>query len=259
MSLLQAINLTKVYGGVRGAAATRALDEVNLTVAAGEFVAIMGPSGSGKTTLLQLLGSIDTPTAGQVLLAGEDLGRLRGDALARFRRRRLGFIFQDFNLLDSLTLRENIIVPLALDGRPVDEIEARVNALAGRLGIEQVLSHYPWQVSGGQKQRAAAARALIHDPSLVLADEPTGNLDSRSARTLMEALAGLNEERGTTILMVTHDPVCASYCRRVLFIKDGRIFTELRRSGDRRAFYQQVLDVLATLGGEPVDLAYARV
>lgn len=258
MSVLQAINLTKIYGGQRSVAAVKALDSFNLNVEPGEFVGIMGPSGSGKTTLLQLLGTIDTPTSGEILLNGQSLTGLKGDGLALFRRRNLGFIFQDFNLLDSLTLKENIMIPLALEGRPPAELEERAAAIARRLGLEDVLHHYPYQVSGGQKQRAAAARALIHQPALILADEPTGNLDSRSSRSLMEALERLNLESETTILMVTHDPVTASYCRRILFIKDGRPFTELRRGADRPAFFQQILDVLSAMGGESYELTYAR-
>lgn len=255
MAVLQATNLTRIYGGQRGAVAVRALDGLDLSVEAGEFVGIMGPSGSGKTTLLQLLGTIDAPTAGEVTVAGQKLSALKGDALALFRRRRLGFIFQEYNLLDSLTVKENIILPLALEKVAPAEIEERVGRLAERLGIAQVLGHYPYECSGGQKQRAAAARALIHEPALVLADEPTGNLDSKSARALMEALEGLNDREGATILMVSHDPMTASYCKRILFIKDGRLHTELRRGADRRRFLQQILDVVAAMGGEPYDAA----
>jgi len=257
MPVLEAQRLTKIYGGQRGAAAVRALDSFDLAIESGEFVGIMGPSGSGKTTLLQLLGTIDTPTSGEVILEGQQLSKLRGNDLALFRRRRLGFVFQDFNLLDALTLRENIILPLALERRPPAEIETRLTAMARRLGIAQVLSHYPYEVSGGEKQRAAAARALIHSPALLLADEPTGNLDSRSARSLMEALTALGEEDGATIAMVTHDATAASYCRRILFIKDGKPLTELRRGTDRGRFYQQILDVLAAMGGERDDAALA--
>jgi ABC-type lipoprotein export system ATPase subunit len=258
MAVLEAINVTKLFGGQRGAAVVKALDSFNLTVEKGEFVGIMGPSGSGKTTLLQILGSIDSPSVGEVRVAGRRLADLKGNELALFRRRSLGFIFQDFNLLDSLTLRENIMLPLALERRPPAEIEARVGALAEKLGILDALDRYPYEVSGGQKQRAAAARALIHSPALVLADEPTGNLDSRSAKALMESLEGLNREEEATILMVTHDPVCSSYCRRVLFIKDGKLLTEIRRGQDRARFFQQILDVLSAMGGEAYDLAYAR-
>jgi ABC-type lipoprotein export system ATPase subunit len=257
MPVLQAISLTKIYGGSKGAT-VRALDGVSLAVEPGEFVTIMGPSGSGKSTLLQLLGSIDTPTAGEVLVGGKPLAGLKGDALALFRRRHLGFIFQDFNLLDSLTLKENILLPLALEGGRPAEIEARVAELADMLGLTDELNRYPYEVSGGQKQRAAAARALAHRPELVLADEPTGNLDSRSAKVLMESLESLNQQEQATILMVTHDPVAASYCRRVVFLKDGRLMSELRRGADRGRFFQQILDVLAATGGEEHDHLYAR-
>ncbi|MGE5560344.1 MAG: ABC transporter ATP-binding protein [Chloroflexota bacterium] len=250
MDVVRASNLTKVYGGQRGIAPVRALDAFDLTVSAGEFVGIMGPSGSGKTTLLQILGSIDRPTSGEAIVAGQDLGSLRGRELAQFRSRKLGFIFQEYNLLDFLTLRENIVLPLALAGRPEAEIEQRVDAIAREIGILDVLSHHPYEVSGGQKQRAAAARALVHQPALVLADEPTGNLDSRSARALMETLNNLNRDDKVTIVMVTHDPVTASYCRRIIFIKDGRPFTDLRRGEDRGAFLQRILDVVATMGGD---------
>ncbi|HWI64276.1 MAG TPA: ABC transporter ATP-binding protein [Symbiobacteriaceae bacterium] len=250
MPVLEAINVTKVYGGQKSAVAVKALDGFSLTVEAGEFVGIMGPSGSGKTTLLQLLGTIDTPTAGEVRVAGRPLSGLKGDELALFRRRNLGFIFQDFNLLEALTIKENIVVPLALEGRPPAEIAAKVASLAGQMGLTEVLSHYPYEVSGGQKQRAAAARALIHAPALVLADEPTGNLDSKAARGLMEALSAVNEQARATIVMVTHDPVMASYCRRILVIKDGRLYTEIRRGADRSQFFHAILDVLSAMGGE---------
>lgn len=258
MAVLHAQNLTKIYGGQKGTVAVKALDAFNLSIEQGEFVGIMGPSGSGKTTLLQLLGTIDTPTSGEVTVNGQPLTRIKGNDLALFRRRHLGFIFQDFNLLDALTIKENIMIPLVLERRPVDEIEAKVSAISRRMGIAEVLSHYPYEVSGGQKQRAAAARALVHSPALVLADEPTGNLDSKSAKALMESLESLNEQEQATILMVTHDPVSASYCRRIVVIKDGRLFTELRRGSDRPKFFHQILDVLSAMGGDQYDLAYAR-
>lgn len=257
MSVLQSVNLTKIYGGQRGTVAVKAVDAISLTVEPGEFVGIMGPSGSGKTTLLQLLGSIDAPTSGEVYVDGQKLTGLSGGALALFRRRRLGFIFQEYNLLDSLTLRENIILPLVLEKRPPAEIAERAAAIAERMGLTDVLAHHPYECSGGEKQRAAAARALIHGPALVLADEPTGNLDSKSAKALMESLETLNAETAATILMVTHDPVVASYTRRILFIKDGRIYTEIRRGNDRSRFFHQILDVLSAMGGDGVDLAYA--
>lgn len=248
MSVLQAKGLTKVYGG-RGNLATRALDNFSFEVEKGEFVGIMGPSGSGKSTLLNLLATIDQPTSGTILLDGLETAHLQGERLALFRRQRLGFVFQDFNLLDSLTIGENIALPLVLARQPVAMIQEQLHGIASRLGIDGILSKYPYQVSGGQQQRAAAARAIIHQPAIVLADEPTGNLDSRSARDLMETLTQLNTEAGVTIAMVTHDPFAASYCQRILFIRDGQLYTEIHRSERRQAFFQKILDVLALIGG----------
>lgn len=261
MVILQARGLTKVYGGGRGKIATRALDNFSLDVHKGEFVGIMGPSGSGKTTLLNLLATIDRPTAGAVHIEGVDTATLRGEELALFRRRRLGFIFQDFNLLDSLTIGENIALPLVLDRLPVAKIRARVSAITQRLGIADILDKYPYEVSGGQQQRAAAARAIIHEPAIILADEPTGNLDSRSARDLMETLTLLNTAAGATITMVTHDPFAASFCRRILFIRDGRLYNEIHRGESRQQFFQQILDVLSLIGGgldEPHEPVVSR-
>jgi ABC-type lipoprotein export system ATPase subunit len=250
MITLQARGLTKVYGS-RGKVATRALDNLSLEVAKGEFVGIMGPSGSGKTTLLNLLATIDQPTAGSVAVEGVEIATLKGEQLALFRRRRLGFIFQDFNLLDSLTIGENIALPLVLDRMAPAKIKERLGSIAHRLGIAGILDKYPYEVSGGQQQRAAAARAIIHEPAIILADEPTGNLDSRSARDLMETLALLNTVAGATITMVTHDPFAASFCRRILFIRDGRLYNELHRGASRQEFFQQILDVLSLIGGGP--------
>ncbi|OTA41756.1 MAG: bacitracin ABC transporter ATP-binding protein, partial [Symbiobacterium thermophilum] len=200
-------------------------------------------------TLLNLLATIDRPTSGTVAIEGTDVSQLRGEQLALFRRRRLGFVFQDYNLLDSLTLGENIALPLVLDRVPVRIIKERLRMLAGQLGIGDILHKYPYEVSGGQQQRAAAARAIIHEPAVILADEPTGNLDSRSAKDLMETLVMLNNMAGVTIVMVTHDAFAASYCRRIQFIRDGQIYTEIRRGDSREAFFQQILDVLALMGG----------
>lgn len=248
MVVLQASGLTKVYGS-RGKVTTRALDNFSLSVQKGEFVGIMGPSGSGKTTLLNLLATIDRPTSGIVSIDGVDTATLHGEQLALFRRRRLGFVFQDFNLLDSLTIGENISLPLVLDGQPVKVIQERLQAVSDRLGIAGVLAKYPYEVSGGQQQRAAAARAIIHEPALILADEPTGNLDSKSARELMETLTLLNNVTGATITLVTHDPFAASFCQRILFIRDGRLYNEIRRGESRQVFFQKILDVLAVIGG----------
>ncbi len=238
--------------------ATRALDNFSLSVEKGEFVGIMGPSGSGKTTLLNLLATIDRPTSGTVLIDGVDTATLRGERLARFRRERLGFVFQDFNLLDSLTLGENIALPLVLNRKPLRFIKEQLSLIARRLGIAELLNKYPYEVSGGQQQRAAAARAIIHEPAVLLADEPTGNLDSKSARELMETLTLLNQTSGVTITMVTHDPFAASYCQRILFIRDGRLYNEIRRGDSRQVFFQQILDVLAMIGGGDHEPATAR-
>ena len=251
--ILEVVDLTKQYGS-RGSV-THALRGISMAVDRGEFVGVMGPSGSGKTTLLNVISTIDSPSSGRVWIGGRELTALRRREVARFRRERLGFIFQDFNLLDTLTLRENIGLALSIAWAPAGEIDRRVAEMAERLGIADALDKFPYQVSGGQKQRAAAARALITEPDLVLADEPTGNLDSRAARSLLEALAELNRDLQTTIILVTHDPVAASYCQRILFIKDGRIFGELvRGDSPRQRFFDRILAVLAELGGGEADV-----
>ena len=258
MPVLEAVGLTKVYGS-RGRVATRALSDLTLSVEAGEFVGVMGPSGSGKTTLLNLLATIDEPTSGTIIIDGVETARLKGAALARFRKERLGFVFQDFNLLDSLTIGENVALPLVLGRMPARQIKERVRRVAADLGIAEILDKHPYEVSGGQQQRASAARAIVHEPAVLLADEPTGNLDSRSARELMEAFTRLNESSGVTIVMVTHDPFAASYCRRIVFIRDGRLYNEIRRGESRQVFFQRILDVLALVGGgehEPADLEF---
>ena len=254
MEVLRASGLSKIYGGKAGKLATQALDNVSFKIDKGEFISIMGPSGSGKTTLLNLLSTIDKPTTGHVLIAGDDIAQLKGEKLAAFRRRELGFIFQDFNLLDTLTIEENILLPLVIDRVPLKVMQAKLQTVSTGLGITDILNKYPYEVSGGQQQRAAAARAIIHDPTLVLADEPTGNLDSKSAKDLMESLQRLNNNNQTTILMVTHDPFAASYCRRILFIRDGKIYTEIHSGDNRQTFFQQILDVLSMLGGNFNDL-----
>ena len=252
-SLLQVTGLTKVYG--KRGAATRALDGVDLSLEAGEYVGIMGASGSGKTTLLNCVSTIDKPTSGSILVEGRELTRLKGKELTRFRRERLGFIFQDCNLLDTLTAFENIALSLSIVGTPAGEIRPRVEETAQLLGIGDCLDKYPYQMSGGQQQRCAAARAIVTHPALVLADEPTGALDSKSARMLLERLEVLNRERETTILMVTHDAFTASCCRRVVFLRDGQIFQELSRGElDRRAFFAQIIRVITQLGGEMEDV-----
>lgn len=247
--VLRLENVEKYYGS--RSALTKAVDRISFTVDNREFVAIMGASGSGKTTLLNCIATIDRVTAGKIYVGGEDITRLKGEKLNCFRREELGFIFQDFNLLDTLTARENIALALAIQKVHPLEITDRVEKISSELGIGKVLDKFPYQMSGGQKQRVASARAIITDPKLVLADEPTGALDSRSARMLLEQLEGLNQRFDSTILMVTHDAFAASYAQRVIFLKDGKIFNEIRR-GDhsRKQFFDQIIDVVTTLGGD---------
>ena len=248
MSILELKDICKDY--TQGKEPVRVLKNINLTVEQGDYLAIMGPSGSGKTTLLNCIATIDRPTSGSIRVGGQELTGLRGRALTRFRRERLGFIFQDCNLLDTLTAFENIALALAITRAPAKEIEGRVREMSQRLGIEDCLDKYPYQMSGGQQQRCAAARAMVTRPDLVLADEPTGALDSRAAGLLLERLESLNRDLGATILMVTHDAFTASCCRRVIFLRDGQVFTQLLRQGDRRDFFRQIMDVVAQLGGE---------
>jgi putative ABC transport system ATP-binding protein len=250
--ILEVEDLVKYYGAQ--GSITKALRGISMTICKGEFIGVMGPSGSGKTTLLNVVSTIDTPTSGRVRVGGQDLTGLKRRELARFRRERLGFIFQDFNLLDTLTLRENIALALSIGGAGAGQ-EQRVDGIARRLGIAEALDKFPYQVSGGQKQRAAAARAIITAPDLILADEPTGSLDSRSAQMLLEAMDDLNRELGATIMLVTHDPFAASYCQRILFINDGQLFTQLVRGDDtRKQFFDRIMAVLALMGGERSDV-----
>ena len=238
--ILTVTDLRRVYG--KGGAAARALDGVSLSLEAGEFVGVMGPSGSGKTTLLNCVSTIDRPSAGSIVIDGRELTRLKGKELAKFRRERLGFIFQDCNLLDTLTAYENIALSLSIVRAPAQRIDQRVREMAEFLGIADCLNKYPYQMSGGQQQRCAAARAMVTRPALVLADEPTGALDSQSARLLLDRLEELNQELGATILMVTHDAFTASCCQRVVFLRDGQLYLELRRGGDsRKAFFQKII------------------
>ncbi|MFC5775547.1 ABC transporter ATP-binding protein [Ectobacillus antri] len=241
--------MQKVYGSKENT--YTALVDINLDIKEGEFISIMGPSGAGKSTLLHLLSTIDTPTAGEIIIANQNIVNMNEEALSDFRRNQLGSIFQDYNLLDTLTVKENIVLPLALSKVPAQEIEMRVAQVAETFEIIEILNKYPYHISGGQKQRTAAARAIIAKPSLILADEPTGALDSKSATSLLESLAMLNEQQQATILMVTHDAFAASFCKRILLIKDGKIDTELYKDGqDRKAFFQQTMNLLTTLGGE---------
>ena len=250
MSLLEVKNLKKVYTTRLGGNKVQALDNVNFSVEQGEYVAIMGESGSGKTTLLNIMASLDRPTAGQVILSGRDMAEIRQKDLCAFRRDNLGFVFQDFNLLDTLSLRDNIYLPLVLAGSDYGQMETRLAPLAGKLGIAELLEKYPYEVSGGQKQRAAVARALITDPQIVLADEPTGALDSKASARLLDIFSEVNAE-GQTILMVTHSTQAASRAGRVLFNKDGVIFNQIYRgrlSDDE--MYQKISDTLTVLHTE---------
>lgn len=251
-NILSAKNLKKIYGA-RGNNYT-ALQGIDMEIAQGEFVGIMGPSGAGKTTLLNIISTIDRPTSGSVLIDGDDIVKMKEEQLSDFRRSKLGFIFQDFNLLDTLTVKENMILPLTLAKADPSTIEERAEKVSRDLGIEDILSKYPYEISGGQKQRAAAARAIIHHPKLILADEPTGALDSKSSMELLQCLSDLNQNNGANIMMVTHDAFAASYCKRIIFIKDGQLFTELHRGSSRKEFFQKILDVLKTMGGDNSDL-----
>ncbi|MCI8437512.1 MAG: ABC transporter ATP-binding protein [Lawsonibacter sp.] len=251
--ILTVTDLKKVYG--KGGSLTRALDGVSLSLEAGEFVGVMGPSGSGKTTLLNCVSTIDRPSAGSIVIDGRELTRLKGKELAKFRRERLGFIFQDCNLLDTLTTYENIALSLSIIRAPAQKIDRRVREMAEFLGITECLNKYPYQMSGGQQQRCAAARAMVTHPALVLADEPTGALDSKSSQMLLDRLDALNRDLGTTILMVTHDAFTASCCRRVVFLRDGKLFLELHRGNDsRKAFFQKIIQVVTEMGGGMADV-----
>ena len=253
MAVLSVRNVRKDYGSTSGVPSV-ALDGVSFEVEKGEFVGIMGPSGAGKTTLLNVIATIDTVTSGRIFIGGQNICGIREPALSDFRRNKLGFIFQDYNLLDTLTLRENIALPLILSQADTGKIDRRVTAVGEMLGIERLLSKYPCQVSGGQRQRASAARAIVNGPELILADEPTGALDSKSATDLLTCLQDMNVERGATILLVTHDAFAASFTNRVLFIKDGLLYREIIKRGGRRAFYDDIIDVVSELGGDGRDL-----
>lgn len=246
--ILKLDHIQKFYG--TGGNIVRAIDDISFSVQEGEFTGIMGASGSGKTTLLNCISTIDTVSAGHIYLDGKDVTELKEKEIARFRRENLGFIFQDYNLLDALTVSENIGLALSINGVNPTEIGPRVEQIARQLNITEILEKYPWQISGGQKQRCACARAVINRPKLVLADEPTGALDSHSARMLLATMQEINRKNAATILMVTHDPLSASYTKRILFLRDGRIFTEIRRGTDsRRTFFEKILNVLTMTGG----------
>ncbi|MDF9825386.1 putative ABC transport system ATP-binding protein [Breznakia sp. PF5-3] len=247
--VLDVQNIEKFYG--TNDSLTKALNKISFSVEEGEFIGIMGPSGSGKTTLLNCVSTIDRVTSGHIYIGGKDITTLKGKDLSKFRRDELGFIFQDFNLLDTLTAYENIALALTIQKQNPAIIEERVLAVAEKLEIVDVLQKFPYQMSGGQKQRVASARALVHDPSLILADEPTGALDSKSSRMLLDSIEKLNQELQATIMMVTHDSFTASYAKRILFIKDGKIFNELHRGNDtRKEFFNKIIEVVTLMGGD---------
>jgi putative ABC transport system ATP-binding protein len=247
-AMIEVRDLTKVYG--RQGSLCRALYEVNFAIEAGAFVAVMGPSGSGKTTLLNIISTIDQPTKGRVIIDGREIDRLKEKELALFRRDMIGFVFQEFNLLDNMTIRDNIALPLTLNNRKPEEILRKVRELTALFGIDDQLDKYPYQLSGGQKQRAAVCRALVNDPKILFADEPTGALDSRAASELLACFQNVRNKYGTTVVMVTHDATAASYCDRVLFLKDGMISGKLETNGNSEEFFKKILNMVALLGGE---------
>ena len=252
--ILEVSDIQKYYGNKGNI--TKAVNHISFSIEKGEFVGIMGASGSGKTTLLNCISTIDTVTSWPIFVEGKDITTLRGKQLSAFRREKLGFIFQDFNLLDTLTAYENISLALSISGVKAAEIDRRVTEIAKALNITEVMGKYPYQMSGGQQQRVAAARAMVSNPALVMADEPTGALDSRSSQMLLSMLEELNSNLSATILMVTHDAFSASYCNRILFIKDGELFNEIHRgTKSRKDFFDEIIEVMSVLGGEANDLS----
>jgi putative ABC transport system ATP-binding protein len=254
MNVLSAKNLTKIYGGKGDISSTKALNDVSLDIESGEFVGVMGPSGSGKTTFLNILSGISKPSTGSVEIVGKNIISLDKNELALFRRQKLGFVFQEFNLLDSLTIKENILLPMILDNKNTGEMELKAKQIMSLFEIHEIADKYPYSVSGGQQQRAAVSRALVNDPAIIFADEPTGNLDSKSSKTVMNCFEKMNKDHNSTILMVTHDPYAASFCKRIVFIKDGMINMEITKKAERQEFFDRILDCLAVLGGERNDI-----
>jgi len=252
-NVLKVVNIEKYYGGKGNV--TKAIDNISFEVEKGEFLGIMGPSGSGKTTLLNCISTIDTVTTGNIIINNKDITSLKNNDIEKFSRDEIGFIFQDFNLLDTLTAYENIALALTIQDVKPKSIDGRIKAVANKLGISEILNKYPYEMSGGQKQRVASARAIVTNPSLILADEPTGALDSKSSRLLLDSFEKLNEELEATILMVTHDAFTASYAHRILFIKDGKVFNELIRGNDsRKEFFNRIIEVVTLLGGDSGDV-----
>ncbi|MDF2567361.1 MAG: multidrug transporter ATP-binding protein [Oscillospiraceae bacterium] len=254
MKVLNAKNITKVYGGKENINSTKALNGVEFSIEEGDFVGIMGPSGSGKTTLLNILSGIDRPTSGTIEIAEKNIESMSKDELALFRRQKLGFVFQEFNLLDSLTLKENIMLPMILDKKDQNLMEAKCKEIMSLFEIYDIGDKYPHSVSGGQQQRAAVSRSLVNGPAIVFADEPTGNLDSKSSNAVMKLFTKINTELKSTILMVTHDAFAASFCKRIIFIKDGAVNMEIVSKGDPKEFFERILDCLAVLGGEKNEI-----
>ncbi|MFA9555738.1 ABC transporter ATP-binding protein [Evansella sp. AB-rgal1] len=250
MQILTVDSISKVYGSKKNGKQYQALKNITFQVNKGEFIGVMGSSGSGKTTLLNILGSIDKPTTGSFEMAGNEIALLGKKELANHRMKNIGFIFQDYNLLETMTLKENILLPLALQGASTEQMEEKLLPLITDLGIKEVANKYPYEVSGGEQQRAAACRALITKPKLILADEPTGNLDSKSSKDLLNLLTYINKEYNATILLVTHDVFAASYCEKILFIRDGEIYNELYSGENKKQFFDSIIDVMTVLGGE---------
>ena len=252
--LLQVQHIKKIYGEINVENAVVALDDIEFTIEKGEFVAVMGPSGSGKTTLLNIMSGIDDPTAGEVILNEQSLHALTKEQQAVYRRQQIGFIFQDFNLLDSLSVKDNILLPMILEKKAIDKMEAKLTELSELFAIQDILQKYPHEISGGQKQRVAICRALVNEPAIVFADEPTGNLDSKNAAILMENLAKIVRHIGTTVLLVTHDVFAASYCDKVLFIKDGMLHSSIVKKGSQQQFFGTIVDNLEMVGGKAHDI-----
>ena len=251
--ILKVEHIEKYYGNKDNI--TKAIDDISFVVQNGEFIGIMGASGSGKTTLLNCISTIDNVSAGHIFLENQDITEIKEENIAKFRRENLGFIFQDFNLLDTLKIEENIALSLTINKKDAKEIDPKVKEISKKLGIDTILDKFPYQVSGGQKQRCACARAIVNKPKIILADEPTGALDSKSANDLLSLMEEMNQKMQATILMVTHDPFSASYCNRILFLKDGKIFNEIiKGEKTRKEFYNKILDVLALLGGDTRDV-----
>jgi ABC-type antimicrobial peptide transport system, ATPase component len=254
MPVLKVSNVKKVYGSKLGGSSSTALNGVSFEIDKGEFVGVMGPSGAGKSTLLNVIATIDTVTSGSIDVGGKEISRIKEPELSDFRRGKLGFIFQDYNLLDTMTLKENIALPLILTNKKSEQIVKSVNLVATDLGIKDILNKYPYEVSGGQRQRASAARAIVNNPELILADEPTGALDSKSSKDLLQCMQRLNVNNQATIMMVTHDAFAASFCQRIIFIKDGILFMEIVSNGNRKEFFDRILKALSSLGGDNSEL-----